>query len=100
MLHGAREIFTYVLIVGVPLLTPLVPATAFSAYPVRPLSMAALAGFVLIGLHSVRVVSNTRLNDQAQSDRGVLYLLSSHFFEHVLDYAYIVLLLGAIGSLN
>ena len=100
VLHGAREIFTYVLIVGAPLLAPLVPATAFSAYLVRPLSVAALAGFVLIGLHSVRVFRSTRLDDQAQSDRGVLYLLSSHFFEHVLDYAYIVLLLGAIGSLN
>jgi hypothetical protein len=100
VLHGAREIFTYTLIAGAPLLLPLLTQTAASFSRVQPLSIAALAGFVLIGLHSVRVFRTTRLDAEAQSDRGVLYLLSSHFFEHVLDYLYIVLLLGIIDGLS
>jgi hypothetical protein len=97
ILHGAREIFTYVVTVGLPALGLLwAPAVAgrvrLSAAAVAMLmAVAAAAGYIFA------VYRRTDLNAEASSSRGLLFLLSGHFFEHMLDVIYIALLILAFG---
>jgi hypothetical protein len=48
--------------------------------------------------HNLRVYRRSNLDDEASSPHGLAYLISSHFFEHVLDFIYIVLLILAAGA--
>ncbi len=99
VLHGAREVFTYFLIVALPAFSPLLlPRVLERMHP----SLGSAAVVVLLlgaAYYFLHVFRRSDLNAEASSQRGLLYLLSSHFFEHVLDTVYIALLILAAGSL-
>ena len=97
ILHGAREILTYAVMLALP---------AFAALPARfgsgdlrwtGWSLVAVMVLLAIAAYSLQTYRRTDLDRQASSDRGIVFLLSSHFFEHTLDYIYILLLMLAIG---
>jgi hypothetical protein len=63
--------------------------------PLGIVSILAMAAIVLYFLHAYR---RSDLNEEAASRRGPVYLVTSHFFEHVLDYVYMFLLVVAVGG--
>jgi len=96
LLHGGREIFTYVLLIAVPGLLPIFLQRGLVPFRFGALSAAVLVLVGLITIWTVIVYKRSDLDSEAQSRRGALYLITSHFFEHVLDFFYIVLMLSAL----
>ncbi len=98
VLHGARELFTYGLLVAVPAFLPLLAPAYLAKF--RPTLAAGIALLLLIAaaVQNLRVYRGSNLDEEASSPRGLAFLISSHFFEHVLDFIYIVLLILAAGA--
>jgi hypothetical protein len=98
VLHGAREVVTYVVIVALPAFLPLLRAGVSGTTQFSAASQAAILLLAAAAGYFVYVFRKHRLDDVASSNRGIPYLLSSHFFEHILDFIYILLLILAAGS--
>jgi len=98
VLHGAREAFTYSVLVAVPAFLPLLNLPAHAGIRLTAATGSALALLVGAGLYFLYIYGKHDLNEQASSTRGLVYLLSSHFFEHVLDFIYILLLILAAAA--
>lgn len=98
VLHGAREVFTYVVIVALPAFLPLLDARISGPAHFGAAGLAAIFLLATWAVYVVYVFRRHRLNDVASSPRGLVYLLSSHFFEHVLDFIYVLLFIFAAGS--
>jgi hypothetical protein len=92
ILHGARELFTYGLMTALPLLVPLLTSEVITRLQARPVGIGMIAIVCLLAAYMLVVRRRSDLGAEASSPRGAAFLLSSHFFEHVLDYAYIFLL--------
>jgi hypothetical protein len=100
MLHGAREVFTYFFINLIPALAPIYLLRSVIAFE---MGFAALLCFLLFGvinLYFIYVYLKSDLDQEAQSKRGIIYLLSSHFFEHILDTIYILILVILLLKIN
>lgn len=52
-----------------------------------------------IALYYLWVFMRVEVRDLAQGEFGMPYLIASHFFEHVLDFGYMFLLVGLLISL-
>ncbi|MCH7588746.1 MAG: hypothetical protein IIC78_12050 [Chloroflexi bacterium] len=95
LMHGGREIITFFFLA-------LIPAYVFSVelQRLRPTFAAiALAGLLAaILIYYWRAFLKVNLNEVGQSSYGIAYLLASHFFEHVLDVVYMLLLLAVLLS--
>jgi hypothetical protein len=93
LLHGARELFTYVVLAAPAAFAPfLLLALAARPAPGAP-GYAAIGVLVLISGYFLLSYRRGDLGREAQSDRGFVYLICSHFFEHFLDCIYILLLI-------
>jgi hypothetical protein len=98
ILHGAREVFTYFLIIALPAFLPLLETHMFGKSRLTAVSLVALGLLACSALYFLYVFQTHNLDEEASSKRGIVYLLSSHFFEHALDFIYILLFILAIGS--
>ena len=98
LLHGAREIFTYFLLVAVPMLSPILFDGRLWDHRPGAIGIAVLGVFLLINAYILTVYRQSDLGAEAQSQRGLLFLTSSHFFEHVLDFVFVFLLLALLGN--
>jgi hypothetical protein len=97
VLHGAREVSTYVVIVAVPAFVPLLQPTVLARIQLTAAGAVTLVLLVGAAVYFLRVYRGHDLNEEASSRRGLVYLLSSHFFEHVLDYVYILVFILAVA---
>ncbi|NIM96451.1 MAG: hypothetical protein GTO18_22350 [Anaerolineales bacterium] len=98
VLHGGREIVTYILIAALPFLAPL--ATQVDIGQIQSTFLTVFLGsvlFVIFG-YFLLVFAKSDIRGLAQGDFNSAYLIASHFFEHVLDYVYMFLLLGLLIS--
>lgn len=93
LLHGGREIITFGLLVAAPAYLTVAGELLGPRAAVRAATIAAAAALVLLAVYYLRVLRRHRIRDHAERDLGTLYLLSSHFFEHVLDVVFMTLLL-------
>lgn len=98
ILHGAREIATYGPLVLLPAFLPWLLAPPASARP-SALTWLSLALLAAIAAYCLWVYRAHELDALAPSERGIAFLISSHFFEHVLDVVYIGLILLAFQSI-
>jgi hypothetical protein len=98
ILHGAREFFTYLVMVAIPAFAPLLSPATLEAMRPDGLSVLSILAMVAIVFHILVVYRRSDLDEEASSRRGSVYLVTSHFFEHVLDYVYILLLVAAVGA--
>lgn len=98
VLHGAREVFTYFVIVALPAFLPLLDRRLSGPLHFNIASLSAILVLTAAALYFASVFLDHRLNDVASSKRGIVYLLSSHFFEHFLDFVYILLFILAARS--
>jgi hypothetical protein len=96
VLHGAREAVTYGAMLAVPLFVPLLGPEPMQRLTIGSAAIAILACLVLITGYFLFVRLQSDLNAEASSSRGVVFLLSSHFFEHILDSVYIFLVVLAV----
>jgi hypothetical protein len=93
VMHGGREILTFFLLVILPSYGLNLQAQSLS------LNIESMAVLILVAgilLYSFLIYLRSDVKNVAQGDFGIAYLISSHFFEHVLDYAYIFLLFGVL----
>lgn len=98
LLHGGREILTFVAIAGVP-------AFVWMAGGVEPstlsLSAATIVGGIAIaclGAYYLWVLVNSNVKEAAETDLPAAYLIASHFFEHMLDVPFMALLMLVLVS--
>jgi hypothetical protein len=96
VLHAACEVFTYGAMVALPMYLCLPLPAALAALPGRPVAVVALGFLALVAVYFALTYRRSDLRAEASSPRGVLYLLSSHFFEHVLDYVFVGLLVATL----
>jgi len=99
VLHGAREVLTYFVLIALPLFSPLLMRGVVSQMHPTPLSGVLLVCLAGAAAYFWIVYRRSNLSAEASSNRGLAFLLSSHFFEHTLDFVYILLFILAIGSL-
>lgn len=90
ILHGGREIITFFFLAVLPVYGLVIPDSAPQLFPMAVGVSVAIAAILL---YYAWVFRKTNLARYAQGDYGVAYLLSPHFFEHVLDYVYMGLLM-------
>lgn len=90
ILHGGREIITFFILAVLPFYGVVFPGLALRPSWPALWGVAALSGCLI---YYAWVYRKTELRHFAQGGYGVVYLLTSHFFEHVLDYVYICLLM-------
>jgi hypothetical protein len=98
ILHGAREIATYGPLVLLPAFLPWLLEPPASARP-SALTWLSLALLAVIAAYCLWVYRAHELDELAPSERGIVFLISSHFFEHALDVVYIGLILLAFQSI-
>ena len=96
LMHGGREIITFFFLAVIP---------AYALYVDLQKIRPTLATIVIAGLLAViliyygRTFLKLELNEVGQSSYGIAYLLASHFFEHALDYVYMLLLMAVLLSI-
>ncbi|HET6847194.1 MAG TPA: hypothetical protein VFH29_10200 [Anaerolineales bacterium] len=98
VLHGARELLTYGSLVALPAFLPLLAPAYLSRFRLTLAGGLALLLLMAAVAHDLRVYQRSNLDEEASSPRGPAYLISSHFFEHVLDFVYIALVVLIAGS--
>lgn len=92
LLHGGRELLTFGALLWLPLFPPLLLARGPAALEPRVTFLILAGGLLLGGLHLLRTARVHPVRQHAQRQLPVPYLLASHFFEHVLDWAWILAL--------
>lgn len=99
ILHGAREILTFCLLIGVPLFFPLIARIITEGRLTTAAAVVALA-IVLLGTHYTRLTLRTDIGKASRAQPGLpaSCLIFSHFFEHALDFVYMILLLLTLES--
>jgi len=96
LLHGGREILTFGLLLGLPMLSPLL--FRIPAPQLGPAPLLLLIALLLGALHLLRVARKHPVRVHAQADLPLAYLVASHFFEHVLDWIWILALVDLLLS--
>jgi hypothetical protein len=90
ILHGGREIITFFFLAVLPFYGFVLPDVALRPSWTALWGVAAISGCLI---YYAWVYRKTELRQFAQGGYGMGYLLTSHFFEHVLDYVYMCLLM-------
>jgi hypothetical protein len=93
LMHGGREVLTYFPLVVMPSYALNLRSLSLS-WNTESIAIMFLLGAIL--LYYFLVYLRTDVKGLAQGDFGIAYLIASHFFEHVLDYAYVFLLLAVM----
>lgn len=100
LMHGAREILTFGLLLAVPAGIVLAGETGLPELnSLPPLAIGFSVLIAALGAYYGWTYLRSDVLDLAQGDFGMPYLIASHFFEHVLDMVYMVLLLLLLLSL-
>jgi hypothetical protein len=94
-MHGAREVFTFTFLAVLPSYAININLEVFS---VLPASIVLTLIITAIIAYYVWIYLRVDVRNLARGDFEIPYLLASHFFEHLLDYAYIALLVGLLIS--
>jgi hypothetical protein len=90
LMHGGREIITFFFLAVSPTYAMAVESPDLEVSPATLLLGLAIAGILF---YIFSVYRQIEIKELAQSGHGMAYLLTSHFFEHVLDYVYMLLLM-------
>ena len=93
ILHGGREVITFFPMVVVP---SYVLNLRVESLSINPWSIAAIFLVGALLLYYLIVYLRADVRTLAQGDFGTPYLISSHYFEHVLDYGYISLFVALL----
>ncbi len=101
LMHGGREILTFFFLGCLPAYIPLLSAT----HSLSPIAMSASTITVAVALAALtayiaKVLMTTDVQGLAQGNFGLPYLIASHFFEHTLDFVYMLQLILWLISLG
>lgn len=101
LLHGGREIATLLSLTAVPAFVPLVPLLWRKPSQQTLLTTIVIALIVGIMTYYLWILLRTdvRQASRAREDFSVPYLFFSHFFEHMLDFCYMLLLMLVLIAL-
>lgn len=98
LLHGGREIITFVSVAAVPAFVPLVGDVSSSELRLTPPALVVIATIAGVGYYYLRTLASTNVRQTADGDHSVLCLITSHFFEHSLDFVFMLLLMLVLLS--
>jgi hypothetical protein len=92
LMHGIREVFTFVLIAMIPFYILLASNT--SLLPLKlTLPAIFIIGAILVTVFYYTIIFlKTNIQKTAETEFPALYLITNHFFEHFLDFFYMALL--------
>jgi hypothetical protein len=101
--HQAREILTLALVTLPMLLGAIAVTSRYHRGPARPrvrvgaLGVLEIAALLLIPVYLARAVLFDDVMSAGQTDHGLAAMVAAHFFEHVLDYAFVTLLVCGLA---
>lgn len=93
LLHGARELLTFVPLIVLPSYALNFQWGSFHLNA-KAVVVLGFVGIVLLYYFLTYLGSDVR--GLAQGDFGIAYLIASHFFEHILDFIYISLFVALL----
>lgn len=93
LMHGGREILTFVPLGVIPALVPLIGDFLNAGLQITVTGTIVLLMIGALGGYYLWALSRSDVTALAQGNYKPPYLIASHFFEHVLDYIYLVLLM-------
>lgn len=96
LMHGAREVTTFFFLAVLPSYVLNLRLDSISL-----VTTSIIVGLIIVTImaYYVWVYLDVDVRSLARGDFEVPYLFASHFFEHVLDFGYIILLVGLLINL-
>ena len=93
LMHGGREIITFFFLALIPAYLLTVDLQEIKPTFTTVFLTGSLAAILI---YYVRTFLKVDLKEVGESNYGIAYLLASHFFEHVLDTIYMLLLMAVL----